>query len=211
MLPTADLLNWFLVFGRSYPWRFTLSPYKVLVSEILLQQTNAEKVVNPYSLIVERYPTIQKLAEADDDVFLKIFSKLGLFFRAKRLKAIAWEVIDRFDSVIPSNLTDLKSITGIGDYTANAVLCFGYGFDAPIVDTNIIRIFNRYGLYSSSMKRPRTDKALWIFATSILPNSNVIKYNYALLDLGALICTSRKPRCEICPIKKACSFFIDGQ
>ena len=207
MLPNADLLSWFSVFGREFPWRFTNSPFKVLISEILLQQTNAEKVIGPYLELVEKYPTIANLADADDQIVLEIFSKIGLFFRASRLKTIAAEILIRFNGEIPSNFNDLKSIKGIGDYIGNSVLCFGFLQKRPIVDTNIIRIFSRYGLFESIKKRPHTDSQLWSFAESILPEINYVEYNYSLLDIGAGICASRKPLCDLCPIKITCRFF----
>lgn len=209
MLPSADLVAWFSNHGRAFPWRFTFSPYKVLISEVLLQQTNADKVVAPYSQLVEKFPTISSLAGGEDEVFTEIFSKLGLFFRAKRLKSISEEILNRFDAVIPSNINDLNSIKGIGDYIGNSVLCFGFAQKRPIVDTNIIRIFSRYGLFNSSNKRPHTDKHLWGFAESILPEKNFIEYNYSLLDLGASVCTSRKVMCESCPISGSCNYFHD--
>lgn len=207
MLPTSELLSWFSMCGREFPWRFTGSPYKVLISEILLQQTNAEKVIGPYCELIEKFPSISSLASADDKVMVEIFSKLGLFFRASRLIRIAQDVLLKFEEVIPSNLEKLKSIKGIGDYIGNSILCFGFLQKRPIVDTNIIRIFKRYGLFISTKQRPRTDIQLWSYAESILPNNNFVEYNYSLLDLGATICTSRKPLCESCPIREACAFF----
>jgi A/G-specific adenine glycosylase len=206
MLPVDDLLNWFSACGREFPWRFTNSPFKVLISEILLQQTNADKVIGPYLELIENFPTINSLADADQREILEIFSKLGLYFRANRLKTIASEVLKRFNGEIPSNLLDLKSIKGIGDYIGNSVLCFGFMQKKPIVDTNIIRIFSRYGLFDSTKKRPHTDKQLWSYAESILPDNNYVEYNYSLLDLGAGICKSRKPLCESCPINMVCRF-----
>lgn len=204
MLPVDDLLNWFSAFGREFPWRFTFSPYKVLVSEILLQQTNADKVIDPYLILVDKFPSISALAYANDKVVMEIFSKLGLFFRANRLRTIANEILNKNNALIPSNLDELKSIKGIGDYIGNSILCFGYSQKRPIVDTNIIRIFNRYGLYRSPKKRPHTDMQLWSLAKSILPEENFVEYNYSLLDLSAIVCTSRKPLCESCPINKTC-------
>lgn len=204
------LLGWFKTNARNFPWRYQNNPYKVFVSEILLQQTNADKVVDPYSQLINQYPDVISLSFGAVEDLKLVFMGLGLFFRAERILRIANEIVDNHFGVFPSNFDDLKAIKGIGDYSASAILCFGYGKRFSIVDTNVIRIFNRVFSLTSEKKRPRTDKKFWNFAHNLLPRKKYLDFNYALLDFAALICRYSKPKCNICPIRLVCSFFAEG-
>lgn len=200
------LLEWYTTNGREFPWRYTFNPYYVLISEILLQQTNADKVVQSYMTIVNKYNSIFELAEADINFLRDIFKDLGLFYRADRMVQIAEQIMNQYKGKIPSQKNELIKIKGIGDYVCGAVLCFGYNKPYAIVDTNIIRIFERFFNFKSEKKRPRTDKRIWEFAQELLPEQNYVDYNYALLDFGALMCTAKKQKCDECEFKKKCSY-----
>ena len=189
------ILEWYELNKRSFPWRYTFSPYKVFVSEILLQQTNADKVIKPFNQITEAYKSMDELASADITFLNDIFMELGLFYRAQRLIDISKYLMDQHHGVIPNKKEELLKIKGIGDYTCNAILCFGYHERYALVDTNIIRVFERYLNFKSTKKRPHTDKSIWKFAQRILPNTEYIDYNYGLLDFAALVCKAKKPGC----------------
>lgn len=205
------IYKWYFKNQRMFPWRYTYNPYKVLVSEILLQQTNAEKVVQPYNVIVKKYRSVYELADADI-VFLKnIFKNLGLFYRADRLINISKQIIKKYEGIIPDKRQDLLSIKGIGNYISSAVLCFGYKKPYAIVDTNVIRVFERLFDFKSANKRPHTDKKVWQFAQAILPLENYVDYNYGLLDFAATVCKSKKPICSNCLMHNICVYSRKNQ
>jgi A/G-specific adenine glycosylase len=198
------LLDWYTTNKREFPWRYTFDPYLVLVSEILLQQTNAHKAIDPYKKIISRCKDISALAEVDIEFLKDIFKKIGLFYRADRLISISNEIISKYESSIPRNWNELISIKGIGYYTCSAVLCFGYNKPYAVLDTNVIRILKRVFNEVSYTKRSHTDKRLWDFAQYILPESNYVDYNYALLDFAATVCSNKNPKCTVCPLKRSC-------
>jgi len=168
------LLQWYSVNKRYFPWRYTNNPYHVLVSEVLLQQTDAGKVLPAFEELLCKYPDLISLARADIEHLTKVFEKLGLFYRAGRLLSISNEIIHSYYGLIPNSREKLLRIKGIGDYAANAVLCFGFNLPFAIVDTNVIRIIGRVFDVWSDKKRSRTDKSLWEFAQSILPEEDYI-------------------------------------
>jgi A/G-specific adenine glycosylase len=198
------LMKWYSNNQRKFPWRYTYNPYYVLVSEVLLQQTNADKVIEPFNQITGMYKDIFQLSQADDDILKEIFKKIGLFYRAERLKGIASKMIEKHNGIIPSFREDLLSIKGIGDYAANAILCFGYNLPYAVLDVNVIRIIERLFGIKSDKKRPRTDKKLWQFAQSLLPDKKYVDYNYAILDFAASVCKARKGTCNSCLLSEVC-------
>lgn len=177
------IFTWYSKNGRTFPWRYTYDAYKVLVSEILLQQTNAEKVISPYITIIQKYKTIFELASSDIMFLKNIFKDLGLFYRADRLIDISKQIIEKHNGIIPDKRDSLLEIKGVGNYTSHAVLCFGYNKPYAIVDTNVIRVFERVFSFKSTSKRPHTDKKVWEFAQVLLPLENYVDYNYGLLIL----------------------------
>lgn len=200
------IFDWYSDNGRAFPWRYTFDAYKVLVAEILLQQTNVEKVINPYNTIVKEYKSVWELANANI-IFLKdLFKDLGLFYRADRLVSISRQIVEMYKGMIPEKREDLLAIKGIGNYISSAVMCFGYNKPYAIVDTNVIRVFERFFDFKSSNKRPHTDKKVWEFAQTLIPADNYIDYNYGLLDFAELVCRSRKPICTNCLISDMCCY-----
>lgn len=198
------LLDWYDKNKRNFPWRYTFDPYKVLVSEILLQQTNVDKVVEPYFRIINKYKNIHELAESED-VFLKnVFKGIGLFYRADRLKNIAGNIVNYNKKVIPDKWDELIKIKGIGYYICSALLCFGFNKPYAVLDTNVIRIFERIFDIKSEKKRPRDDIKLFEFAQLLIPEDRYVDYNYAILDFGACICTMYNPKCSQCIFRFNC-------
>ena len=199
-----NLLRWYKGNRREFPWRFSKDPYQVLVSEILLQKTDAPKVIPVYENFLRRYPKVSKLQRASSSDVKKILKSLGLLYRGKRLISIGKYLSIYHQGQVPSKKDQLLKMKGVGEYVASAVLCFAFNKPVPIVDSNIVRLFQRIFGYESSKKRPRDDPSLWQLAELLLPNRNVKDYNYALLDFSALVCTGRNPRHEICPLKSIC-------
>lgn len=202
-----NILTWYSSNGRIFPWRYTYDAYKVLISEILLQQTNAEKVTSPYITIIQKYKTIFELASADLMFLKNIFTDLGLFYRADRLIDISKQLIEKHNGIVPDKRDSLLEIKGIGNYTSHAVLCFGFNKPYAIVDTNVIRVFERVFAFKSTSKRPHTDKKVWEFAQLILPQENYVDYNYGLLDFAAVVCRARRPLCSDCLMHNECSYY----
>jgi A/G-specific adenine glycosylase len=203
----SRILSWYKENGRVFPWRYTFNSYKVMVSEVLLQQTNADKVVQPYLSITERYQSVYELLHADYSYLLSIFREIGLLYRADRLIDISAQVITAHSGKIPEKREELISIKGIGNYSCNAILCFGYNKPYCIVDTNVIRIFEKVFGVKSDSKRPHTDKKIWEFAQEILTTNDFVDYNYGLLDFAALVCKKRKPVCDLCSISSICRHY----
>lgn len=201
------LLQWWSEAGRHFlPWRNSVDPYHVFVAELLLQKTNAEKVLPVYNQVINRFPTICALASADVDEVRNILRPLGLHYRAARLKVAAQTILHQYGGQIPNTLEQLKGLDGIGDYIANAILCFAYRQPKPLVDTNSARVLGRvWGIPIA--KRPRTDRALWDYASGLVSDDTPRKYNWALIDLAHLVCTARKPHHDECPLTQICVFY----
>lgn len=201
------LLGWYKDNGRNLPWRYNKDPYKILVSELMLQKTDAPKVKNIYDDFFKKFPTIYEIDKTSIKTLERTLEPLGLYRKkAERLKSISKTIIENHYGKIPNSKNELLELNGVGNYIANAVMCFAYNKDESIVDTNVIRLYNRIFNLQSSKKRPRTDKEIWNFAKAILPLNKVQDYNYAVLDYASLICKAKKPNCEVCIFKQYCSF-----
>lgn len=174
-----NILNWWSTNKRDFPWRETNDPYKILCAEILLQKTNAEKVVPVYNKITSDYPDIKTLSEADTAIIKDIIRPLALLKRADRLKEIAGVVINQFDGVIPESRKKLLKLPGIGDYTSNALISFAYEKNAGVLDTNTIRILARVFDVKSNKARPINDKNLQAELNNIVPENKSRDFNYA--------------------------------
>jgi len=204
----AKILGWHQNNKRSFPWRKTKNPYHILVAEILLQQTDAAKVAKEYSSFIKTFPKPSKLAAASKSSVNKFISKLGLDYRVNRLISVAHELEKKFNGKVPDTQEKLLKLPGIGPYIANAVLATAYNKRSAVLDTNIVRILERFFAIKSSKPRPRTDPMLWSAAQQLLPQKTDIckTWNYALLDFGALVCSHYNPRCRECPCKKKCNY-----
>lgn len=203
-----NLRKWYLKNKRDFPWRYCNNPYKTLVSEVLLQKTKASKVVPVYIKFVKKYPTIKILQNAKIFDVKKILKSLGLIYRAERLISIAKNLFTYNHGKVPCQRDQLLNLKGLGEYVSFAVMCFAFNKKVPIVDNNIVRLFERIFGYVSSKKRPRDDASLWKLAESLLPKRNIENYNYALLDFGALQCTAKNPQHAKCPLRNICKYNI---
>jgi A/G-specific adenine glycosylase len=203
-----NLLNWFVKFQRDFPWRRTSNPFYVLLAEKLLQQTVARQtVVDAYSILVADYPDPFSLSQAEIRDIEDVIRPLGFLYRAKELRSLAQELVDRHNGQVPANLADLLALTGVGDYAARAVLSFAFRQDVPIVDTNVARLLYRvFGINEPLPANPARKKFLINLAQEMLPPGKTREYNLAVLDLCALVCKPQNPQCNQCPVRKFCIY-----
>jgi len=211
--PAADavefrkrLAAWFRRHRRDLPWRHTRDPYHVLVSELMLQQTQVSRVVDFYGRFLERFPDLYTLAEAPPAQVRESWEGLGYYARARNLHALAQQVTTERDGVIPPEVDALRALPGIGAYTAGAVSSFAYERRAALVDTNVARVLKRVFAPRTDLKSGKGQKKLWAIAEDILPRTGKAgwTHNQALMELGALVCTARVARCEVCPVRRVC-------
>jgi len=201
------LLAWYARHGRDLPWRRTRDPYRILVSEIMLQQTQVERVTPKYHQFLRRYPTLQRLAVARVAAVRRLWYPLGYNIRPVRLHQIARETVARYGGRLPDDAAGLRALPGIGRYTAGAILSFAHGRDAAVLDTNVRRVLTRVFLGPRRARRVRGEKALWDLAESLVPPGRAYDFNQGLMDFGAIWCTPRRPRCSPCPMKAFCASY----
>ena len=201
------LRAWYRRNHRDLPWRRTRDPYHVLVSELMLQQTQVSRVLEFYARFIERFPTMQHLAAAPPKRVMESWEGLGYYARARNLHKLARHVTrDGGPGVLPSGAPETPRVAGIGAYTAGAVASFAYEKRAALVDTNVARVLSRVFAPRLNPKRPRDLKKLWAIAEQTLPRTGKIAWtqNQALMELGALVCTARVKKCARCPLKRSC-------
>jgi A/G-specific adenine glycosylase len=198
------LLTWYRVFGRDLPWRRTDDPYHILVSEMMLQQTQVDRVLPKYHEWLTKYPSLEELAAAPEDDVSATWRPLGYNIRPKRLHAIARESVARFGATLPSDEATLRSFKGIGAYTAGAIRSFAFGQRAAILDTNVARVLFRMFIGEGDPRSHAMKRHLWTVSEALVPRRHVFDFNQALMDFGAMVCVPRKPKCLICPMKKDC-------
>jgi A/G-specific adenine glycosylase len=198
------LLTWYGVHGRDLPWRKTSNPYHILVSEIMLQQTQVDRVLPKYAEWLEKYPSFEALASARVNEVAKTWRPLGYNIRPRRLHAIAREAVQRYNGQLPGDEETLLSFKGIGAYTAGAIRSFAFGQRAAILDTNVARVLYRVFVGNGNPKAHAIRKQLWRISDVLVPRKRVFDFNQALMDLGATVCTARNPRCVTCPMARMC-------
>ena len=195
------LLAWYRHAGRDLPWRRTRNPYHVLVSEIMLQQTQVARVIPKYREWLARYPSLRALAGASPAEVRETWRPLGYNARPGRLQEIARQALRKHGGRIPESREDLLALKGIGPYTAGAVLSFAFERNAAILDTNVRRVLRRVFL-GDAVHPP--ERVLWDLAATLLPERGAYDFNQAMMDMGATVCTARRPRCPACPLRRVC-------
>ena len=196
------LLRWYRRNGRDLPWRDTRDPYRILVSEIMLQQTQVDRVLPKYHEWLDRYPSLESLAAAPEAEVIDAWRPLGYNIRPTRLQAIARESVTKYGGELPGDEATLRSFKGIGAYTAGAVMSFAFGKRAAILDTNVARVLFRVFVGRGDPRGHAMDKRLWAISRAVLPHRHVFDFNQALMDFGATVCSARKPLCGGCPMKE---------
>jgi A/G-specific adenine glycosylase len=208
----TKLRRWFRANGRDLPWRKTRDPYRILVSELMLQQTQVSRVVPKYDEFLSTFPTLHDIARARPKRVTEAWSGLGYYARARNLHALAKAVTDNgrdAAGVLPADATSLRTLPGVGAYTAGAVSSFAYERRAELVDTNVARVLKRVFAPEVDLKRGPGQKRVWAIARELLPRTGRAcwTHNQALMELGALICTARVARCAECPVSSLCATY----
>lgn len=219
------LLAWYDENGRDLPWRRASDPYHILVSEMMLQQTQVDRVLPKYEEWLRRFPSLPALAAAPLEEVVEAWYPLGYNIRPRRLHSIAREAVSRYGGALPRDEATLRSFKGIGRYTAGAIRSFAFGERAAILDTNVARVLYRLFLAGRDLLaesdqparragRPAsrsgtpadaaTRNRLWAISQALVPNRRVFDFNQALMDFGAMVCSARKPKCLFCPMARAC-------
>jgi A/G-specific adenine glycosylase len=198
------LLTWYGRHGRDLPWRKTSDPYHILVSEIMLQQTQVDRVLPKYEEWLGKYPSLEALAGAPEAEVTTTWYPLGYNIRPKRLQTIAREAVANHGGQLPSDEETLLSFKGIGAYTAGAIRSFAFRERAAILDTNVARVLFRMFVAKGDPKSHAMRKHLWKVSETLVPRANVFDFNQALMDFGAMVCVARNPKCAACPMSKSC-------
>jgi A/G-specific adenine glycosylase len=199
------LLAWYDRHGRDLPWRRAANPYQILVSEIMLQQTQVDRVLPKYHEWLGRFPSFEALAAAPVEHAVDAWYPLGYNIRPRRLHSIAREAVARYGGALPSDEKTLLSFKGIGLYTAGAIRSFAFGERAAILDTNVARVLYRVFVGRGNAKAHAMRQHLWELSRVLLPRTRVFDFNQALMDFGAMVCTARKPLCPACPMRRVCA------
>ncbi|HKG26749.1 MAG TPA: A/G-specific adenine glycosylase [Thermomicrobiales bacterium] len=198
------LLDWFAKAGRDLPWRHTRDPYRILVSEVMLQQIQVVRAVPFYETFVGRFPRVESLASAALADVIRVWGDLGRYRRIVYLHQTARIVVEQHGGVVPRDVATLRTLPGVGPYTAGAVACFAYEIDVAFIDTNMKRVLHRALMGPEHPDHPVKESELLALAERLLPPARAWQWNSALMDLGATVCTSRRPNCLTCPLLTSC-------
>lgn len=204
------LTGWFNKEKRDLPWRRTTDPYKIWVSEVMLQQTRVDTVIPYYERFIETFPTITDLAYAPEEVLLKQWEGLGYYSRARNLQAGVREVVEQYGGIVPDNRSAISSLKGVGPYTAGAILSIAYGKPEHAVDGNVMRVLSRILLIEEDIAKPKTKKIFEAAVTDLIDREDPSSFNQGLMELGALICTPTSPKCLLCPVRDFCKAYHEG-
>ena len=199
------LLRWYGRQGRDLPWRSDSNPYHILVSEIMLQQTQAARVKEKFPLWLQRYPTVRALARSTPGSVLRAWQGMGYNRRALQLHSCARQLVERFHGNVPDDYNALRSLPGIGPYTANALLCFAFNHRVAVVDVNVRRVLSRVFRRLHSESDRLEEKQVEELSDAHMPRRTYRRWPQALMDLGALVCTARSPQCRECPVRDECA------
>ena len=206
------VLTWFDRHGRhDLPWQQDINPYRVWVSEIMLQQTQVSTVLNYFDRFMAALPTVRHLAEAAEDEVLHLWTGLGYYTRARNLQKAAKIIMTDYDGEFPRDPELLESLPGIGRSTAGAIASISMGLRAPILDGNVKRVLARYTAQAGYPGEPKVAKALWAAAERYTPDARVNHYTQAMMDLGATLCTRSRPSCLLCPLRTGCRAHLLGE
>ena len=204
-----NLLEWYRIHSRDLPWQKTNDPYAIFVSEMMLHQTQVNRVIPKYIEFLNEFPTLQSLADATAGAVIRAWAGLGYNRRAIWIHTSAQDIVSRFKGRLPSNISKLETLNGVGKYTASAIACFAFKKSVPVIDTNIRRVMGR--LFFGEL--PVREHKIHLMAASMLkviPNNYASEWNQGLMDLGALICKPSTPQCPECPMVGSCAYYLQS-
>lgn len=207
----AALLDWFAEKKRHLPWREGNDPYKIWVSEVMLQQTRVDTVIPYYEKFIERYPTLEDLARAEEAEVLKLWEGLGYYSRARNLLQGVREVMARYGGRVPDEKEAVMAIKGIGSYTAGAILSIAYGKPVPAVDGNVLRVMARLFAIRDDIAKTATKRRIEALVERLIPAGDPSSFNQGLMELGSLVCLPRSPSCHQCPVASFCRAHGEGR
>ena len=205
------LLHWYQEEKRDLPWRKDRDPYKIWVSEVMLQQTRVDTVIPYFERFIEKYPTLDHLAEAEEQELLKMWEGLGYYSRIRNLHQAAREVQEQYGGVIPNTRKELEKLKGVGSYTAGAILSIAYNQPEPAVDGNVMRVLSRVLNIEDDIAKAKTKRKFEAIVTEIIAKDDPSSFNQGLMELGALVCTPQSPACLLCPVREYCRAFALGK
>jgi len=204
------LLEWYHQQKRDLPWRRHRNPYYIWVSEIMLQQTRVDTVIPYFQRFIERFPSVDSLADAPEEDVLKCWEGLGYYSRARNLQYAAKQVKELYGGEVPNDRDAVFSLKGVGPYTAGAILSIAFNQPEPAVDGNVMRVLSRYFLIDDDIAKGPTRIKMERLAAELIPEGSASHFNQALMELGALVCTPKSPRCLTCPVMEHCAGRIAG-
>ncbi len=207
---SKTLINWYQQNKRELPWRDITDPYKIWISEIILQQTRVNQGLSYYLRFVERFPIVSLLAEADEDEVLKYWQGLGYYSRARNLHKASKQVMNDFGGFFPSDFSSVLSLSGIGSYTAAAICSFAYNLPHAVVDGNVYRVLSRLFAIETPIDSGKGKKEFEEVASQLLPVDNAAEHNQAIMEFGALQCVPVSPQCDVCPLSGICLANANG-
>ena len=207
---TQAILAWYDGGHRDLPWRHTTDAYRIWISEIMLQQTRAETVVSYYDRFLKKYPTVQALADAPQEELLKQWEGLGYYSRARSLQKAAKIISSDFGGQLPASVQQLRSLPGIGDYTAGAIASIAFGIPAAAVDGNVERVICRYFAIEDTVGTPAVRRMIVERTQAQVPHDRPGAFANAMMEMGATMCTPKKPACLLCPVRETCRGFAKG-
>ena len=208
---TSTLISWYQEHKRDLPWRDTRDPYKIWLSEIILQQTRVAQGTPYYFSFLETYPTVQDLAQASEQEVLRLWQGLGYYSRARNLHKCAKTIVDKYHGGFPSSYQELVKLPGIGDYTASAIASFAFQQPTPAVDGNVFRVLSRIFGVAEDITKQKTRKVFRDLSYSLISQTSPDTYNQALMEFGAIQCTPLAPKCNTCPFQSECVAFQTGK
>jgi len=201
---SSDIIKWYKANKRDLPWRKTQDPYKIWLSEIILQQTRVEQGLKYYFAFISSFPNISELADASTDKVMKLWQGLGYYSRARNLHQTAKQIVQQYNGIFPENIEDIKKLKGIGDYTAAAIASFSFNKPYAVVDGNVIRLITRVFGITQAVEKIATKKNIQQKVTELLPKKTPAIFNQAIMEFGAMQCIPRNPDCEKCCLKSSC-------
>lgn len=204
-------LTWYHKEKRNLPWRATNDPYAIWISEIMLQQTRVETVIGYFYRFMEQFPTTQDLAAAEEQKLLKVWEGLGYYSRARNLKAAAQQIVAEFDGEMPQSIEEIRSLKGIGPYTAGAIGSIAFGLPEPAIDGNVMRVVSRLFCIEADIAKASSRRPFDEAMRTIISPDEPGEFNQALMDLGSRICTPTTPKCEECPISQYCLAYAENR
>jgi A/G-specific adenine glycosylase len=205
------LLKWYAESKRRLPWRESKDPYRIWVSEVMLQQTRVDTAIPYFERFVRQFPTIEALAYAPEEEVLKAWEGLGYYSRARNLQSAVREVQERYGGVVPQEKAEIASLKGVGPYTSGAILSIAYNKPEPAVDGNVMRVLARFFLIEQDIAKSGTRVLMEQLAQELIPAGEAGEFNQALMELGALVCTPRSPDCGGCPVQSRCAALAAGR